>query len=82
MLSGVLESPDDFSVAEDVYEAVGDVLLDSATTSSEEDIRHFCGLLHSALRGSDELEGDGQMDENKLLEAPVMLSSKLKIREE
>lgn len=49
---GVLESPDDFNSSEDVYEAVGSVLLDSSQDpTDEEGIRDLCALLLGALKG-------------------------------
>jgi len=79
-----VESPEDFGSVDDVYDAVGDVLLDSDPSSEEEDVREFCGLLLSLLHGVGGASGaeDGATipgKENKLLKAPVQLSSKLKI---
>ena len=80
---GVVESPEDFNGEEDVYDAVGDVLLDSDPSSEEGDIREFCGLLFSVLckvsGAPGAVEGVALPgNENKLLKAPVQLLSKLK----
>ena len=48
----MLESPDDFNSSEDVYEAVGSVLLESSEDpTDEEGVRDLCALLFEALRG-------------------------------
>ena len=48
----MLESPDDFNSSEDVYEAVGSVLLESSgDPTDEEGIRDLCVLLFGVLRG-------------------------------
>lgn len=65
---------------DDVYEAVGELLLDSVSSSSEEEITGFCALLYSMLHGGDEDLEDGSVNnENKLLDVPVQLSSMLRI---
>ena len=48
----MLESTDDFNTTEDVYDAVGSVLLESSQDpTDEEGIRDLCALLLGVLRG-------------------------------
>lgn len=78
----MLGSPEDFESSEDVYDAVGEILLDSTGRADEEGIRRFCDVLHRMLHGGGkEVEDASRGDENvgKLLETPVQLSSKLRI---
>ncbi|KAL5491328.1 hypothetical protein EMCRGX_G016598 [Ephydatia muelleri] len=79
---GVLESPDDFNSSEDVYEAVGSVLLDSSQDpTDEEGIRDLCALLLGALKGDDDYESfeESNGNEKKLLDAPIYLGDRFKI---
>lgn len=85
-VSGVLESPDDFEASEDVYDAVGGVLLE-CVESNEEEVKGFCETLYALLSGIDDGGKDGvaelaEQDSARLLDAPVQLSTKLKVEGE
>ena len=67
-----------------MHDAVGGVLLESTGGSDEEVVKEFCKTLYNWLTGSEEEAGKGEGPEAKsegakLLDAPVHLSSKLKI---
>ena len=80
-LSGVLESPDDFDSSEEVYEAVGGVLLESIVESDEVGVKGLCETLYSLLIGEEEGVAAESAEHNsgsaRLLDAPVQLSSRL-----
>ena len=81
---GVLESPDDFEASEDVYDAVGGVLLE-CVESDEDEVKGFCKTLYALLTGADnggKDESAEQQDSVRLLDAPVQLSTKLKVKGE
>lgn len=72
----MLGSPDDFDSPEDVFDAVGVVLLDS---SDETTVRGFCEAVYKGFHGGQTDGGSGGVEGAKLLDAPVQLASKLKI---
>ena len=91
----MLDSPDDFEASEDVYEAVGVVLLESVEESDEDEVKGLCQTLYRLLTTGGGGGGGGADKENgaesvktenlaaaRLLEAPVQLSSKLKVEGE
>jgi hypothetical protein len=89
---GILESPEDFDSSEELFDAVGSVLLESlgADEDGEEGakVRRVCDELYSVLcgggggdLGAGALPGEGDTenaDMAKLLDAPVHLASRLK----
>ena len=91
---GVLESPEDFDSSDELFDAVGSVLLESLGADEEgEDgakVRGVCDELYTVLCGGGGggglvgagiLPGDGateNADMAKLLDAPVHLASRLK----
>ena len=80
---GVLDSPEDFDSSEDLFDAVGSVLLESLGVDGEEDqVRGVCDHLYAVLCGGgcgDDLEdGEEDADMAKLLNAPIHLASKLR----
>ena len=88
---GVLESPEDFESSDELFDAVGSVLLESLGADEQgEDgakVRGVCDELYTVLCGGDGGDlgigtlGDGatgNADMTKLLDAPVHLASRLK----
>ena len=88
---GVLESPEDFDSSDELFDAVGSVLLESLGADEEGEegakVRGVCDELYSVLCGGGGvgdglgpgvLPGDGATDMAKLLDAPVHLASRLK----
>lgn len=78
----MLQSPDDFESSEEVYEAVGEVLLECIVESDEAGVKGLCHTLYSLLIGEEEgcLSVESTEQDNgsaRLLDAPVQLSSKL-----
>lgn len=50
--TGILESPEDFESSEDVFDAVGGVMLESAEEVGEEErVRELCDKLFAIMRG-------------------------------
>ncbi len=83
ILTGVLDSPDDFQSVEDVHEAVGEVLSESLPSTNGDVAHTLCSRLYSILIGQNK-PNDKQVTTTtvdrgkKLLQAPVNLSTKLK----
>ena len=83
---GVLESPEDFDNEDELFDAVGSVLLESLGFADQEEdkVREVCSQLYAILCGG----GGGTADSGdsdcqdaaiaKRLDAPVHLASKLK----
>ena len=88
LFPGVLESPEDFETSDELFDAVGSVLLESLGTAEDEGdkVRGVCDQLYAVLCGGGlEIEGseggssrDTSTAPAKLLDAPVHLASKLK----
>ena len=85
----MLESPEDFDTSEELYDAVGSVLLESLGADEHEEegakVRRVCNELYTVLCGGGDgdlaaVQGEGveNADMAKLLAAPVHLASKLK----
>ena len=53
--AGVLESPEDFDSSDDVYDAVGGVILEASGHSADEDgerkVRELCERMFASLKG-------------------------------
>ena len=80
---GVLESPEDFESSEELFDAVGGVLLESlgASKDDEDKVREVCEQLYNVLCGGGDVGDLGDSEDDamaKLLDAPVHLASKLK----
>lgn len=80
---GILESPEDFDNSDELFDAVGSVLLESlGSDGGEEDkVREVCDHLYAVLcgGGSASEDIDSQAAAAKLLDAPVHLATKLKV---
>lgn len=66
-----------------MYDAVGGVLLE-CVQSNEDEVKDFCKTLHALLTGEDRgkegfAESAELQDSTRLLDAPVQLSTKLKV---
>lgn len=78
--SGVLESPDNFEASDDVYDAVGGVLLEYVVESDEDEVKGLCETLYALLTGGGgQVAESAEQDQTRLLEAPVQLSTRLKV---
>ena len=51
MFLGILDSPEDFDSSEELYDAVGGVLLEVGGVNGEEHVRELCERLYIALKG-------------------------------
>ena len=51
LLLGILESPEDFDSSDDVYDAVGVVLLEGVEHAEEGQIRELCERLYAVMKG-------------------------------
>ena len=82
----MLESPEDFESSEELFDAVGSVLLESLGADEQEGegakVRRVCDELYTVLCGGGDGDlgavGEENADMAKLLNAPVHLASKLK----
>ena len=78
-----MESPDDFQCPEDIYEAVGGVLLESTGSDDEQEVRGFCETLYRQVTGGGGEEAEeGAESGNKAegarkLDAPIQLSTRI-----
>ena len=50
-LLGILDSPEDFDSNEELYDAVGGVLLEVGGDNGEEQVRELCERLYVVLKG-------------------------------
>ncbi|XP_038061203.1 ATP-binding cassette sub-family F member 3-like [Patiria miniata] len=79
-VTGVLEDPDDFNNASDVYEAVGGVLHEVARDKEEEEILSLCGKLLKAVKVNDQGSNSSSTYSTSnmvLLDAPVHIGAKV-----
>ncbi|KAH7959191.1 hypothetical protein HPB49_009160 [Dermacentor silvarum] len=77
-LEGVLdEGKEDFSTCDEVYDAVGEMLLQiSGDTKDDNEIREICARLLHVMKGeSDVQNGDSHSARAKVLNAPVQLKA-------
>ncbi|KAK7063138.1 ATP-binding cassette sub- F member 3 [Halocaridina rubra] len=70
-VEGVLNSSEDFENGEDVYEAIGSLLIDAVGADKEGEIRKLCEQLGRNLVLSN---GTTATTERRILDAPVQLS--------
>ncbi|KAL1417647.1 hypothetical protein MTO96_026694 [Rhipicephalus appendiculatus] len=77
-LEGVLDGgKEDFSTCEEVYDAVGEMLLQIAgDTKDEDEIREICARLLHVMKGESDIQnGDSHSAPAKVLNAPVQLKA-------
>lgn len=71
-VTGILnDSCDDFETPQDIYDAVGDLLLNSAIGKTEDDITDICEKFHGLMKSSQSNETAG----HKVLNSPIQLGS-------
>ena len=87
--TGVLESPEDFDSPEELFDAVGSVLLESLGVDEQEEggtkVKRVCDELYDVVCGGGGgdlgavgVNGAESADKAKLLDAPVHLATRLK----
>jgi hypothetical protein len=67
-------SGEDFDDGAEVFEAVGQILIEGDATKSERQIRDLCNRLHSLVRPGHNAQENGNNDQ-KVLSAPVQMGS-------
>ncbi|XP_048750945.1 ATP-binding cassette sub-family F member 3-like [Ostrea edulis] len=73
-VNGMLEDGhDDFQTSEDLYDAIGGILQGTDDSKTDDEIKNICGNLHSLMSLTQ--NKDSATSVNKLLNAPVQLSS-------
>jgi hypothetical protein len=78
-IEGVLEDVETLHSSKDVFDVVGDFILDGVPGCEEEEAMSVCSKLYGILKGDDTAQDDPQgSTEMKLLNAPVMIQQKLK----
>ncbi|GAB1599407.1 ATP-binding cassette sub-family F member 3-like [Argonauta hians] len=71
-VTGIIEdSADDFNTADDIYEAIGALLLDSATGKTEDDVFDICEKFHGIVKSSQ----SSDTMEHKVLNSPIQIGS-------
>ena len=50
-LSGVLQSPEDFSSSEELFDAVGGMILEAGEGAVEETVKEICHRLYHVMQG-------------------------------
>eukprot|EP00106_Octopus_bimaculoides_P021982 XP_014789424.1 PREDICTED: ATP-binding cassette sub-family F member 3-like [Octopus bimaculoides] len=71
-VTGIIEdSADDFDTADDIYEAIGALLLDSATGKTEDDVFDICEKFHGIVKSSQ----SSDTMEHKVLNSPIQIGS-------
>ncbi|CAE1242067.1 ABCF3 [Acanthosepion pharaonis] len=64
-------SEDDFESPQDIYDAIGDLLLNSATGKTEDDVKDICEKFHGLMKSTQSSEAA----EHKVLNSPIQLGS-------
>ena len=74
-VNGILgDSHDDFDDSDDIFDAIGDVLMQTDVSKSEDEIRQICKDLHDLLIGSKTGTTNGT---RRMLNAPLQMSALL-----
>lgn len=74
-VNGILEdSHDDFDDSDDIFDAIGEVLMQTDVSKSEDEIRQICKDLHDLLIGSKTGATNGT---RRMLNAPLQMSALL-----
>lgn len=72
-VEGVLESIEDFETADDIYDAVGDILQSVNSEKSEDDVRQLCEQFFNIMN-----IGNNNTTQQKVLNAPVNIAEMAK----
>ncbi|XP_073843233.1 ATP-binding cassette sub-family F member 3 [Musca autumnalis] len=75
-VEGVLESIEDFETADDIYDAVGDILQSVNSEKSEDDVRELCEQFFTIMN-----VGNNNSVQQKVLNAPVNIAEMAKTME-
>nr|XP_022340495.1 ATP-binding cassette sub-family F member 3-like [Crassostrea virginica] len=73
-VNGMLEDGhDDFETSDDLYDAIGGILQGTDDSKTDDEIKNICDKLHTLMTASN--DKDSAAPVNKLLNAPVQISS-------